>query len=187
VTARELFADYYVYLYRDPATGWPIYIGKGKGNRAKSHRWGTHNLLLHRFLHDHPQVKPEIVFRGHEGDALDVEESLIAQHRHTLFNVVVNEAAEHMTLARNVTTERLADPDFRVPVAKRSWRYEPSARELSGAQTSAFLRDPVGEAVNDVWRMSKRDYDRHYGIGAFKRIKALLKAARERRQRSMRA
>lgn len=42
---------YYVYVYRDPRTGFPIYVGKGSGNRVRVHwEWRTCNFLLARCL-----------------------------------------------------------------------------------------------------------------------------------------
>jgi hypothetical protein len=39
VLAMDNEENFYVYLFRDPVTGEPVYVGKGQGSRAISHTW----------------------------------------------------------------------------------------------------------------------------------------------------
>lgn len=42
--------EYYTYLYKDPKTDIPVYIGKGKNNRAFGHLKKSQNPKLNALL-----------------------------------------------------------------------------------------------------------------------------------------
>lgn len=75
--------DFYVYLFRDPVTGEPVYVGKGKGSRAISHTWArarTNERLGKLVANRSSQginIEPEIIAKSNEENALLVEQALI--------------------------------------------------------------------------------------------------------------
>ncbi|SMX37458.1 hypothetical protein MAA8898_01151 [Maliponia aquimaris] len=75
--------NFYVYLFRDPATGEPVYVGKGCGNRAVSHTWAkarTNDRLSKLIASRSAQglvVEPEVIAKSNEENALLVEQALI--------------------------------------------------------------------------------------------------------------
>lgn len=71
---------YYVYLYRCPRGGHPVYVGKGKGRRATSHLRGSSNRSFAAWLTRTPGVEPEIVGDlMSESEAFALEATLVAQ------------------------------------------------------------------------------------------------------------
>jgi hypothetical protein len=74
---------FYVYVYRDPVTREPVYVGKGKGSRAISHTWNkarTNSRLGNMISARSAQgltVEPEIVAHTNEENAFLVEQALI--------------------------------------------------------------------------------------------------------------
>src|ERR1700730_9579439 len=79
---------YYVYLYKDPRSRQPIYIGKGSGGRAVSH-WinGTQNNRLGKILKELQNInmKPiiSVIFKESENEALRFEALLIYKFGNT--------------------------------------------------------------------------------------------------------
>lgn len=75
--------QFYVYLYRDPLTDEPVYVGKGKGARAESHLWAKArtNDRLKKFIDARSAqglaVEPEIIAQCDEENAFLIEQSLI--------------------------------------------------------------------------------------------------------------
>ena len=81
---------YYVYVYFDPDTRTPIYVGKGKGVRYKIHmtyaRTGKRNLRFHNKLRQYivagKEPVIEIVLKDlSESVALDMERFIISQYK----------------------------------------------------------------------------------------------------------
>ena len=73
---------YYVYLYVDPRTNVPFYIGKGKGDRAFSHLKGTSESAKAKVISELNKLgkKPRIEILKHglsEEQALLVEATAI--------------------------------------------------------------------------------------------------------------
>lgn len=75
--------NFYVYLFRDPATGEPVYVGKGQGSRAISHTWAKARtndrlgkLIAARSAQGH-SIEPEVIAKSNEENALLVEQALI--------------------------------------------------------------------------------------------------------------
>lgn len=90
---------FYVYLYRCPRAGHPVYVGKGCGNRAWSHLRGSSNAEFARWLISNPDLEPEIIDEGLSEDAAYAKEAMIIKaygrlsEGGTLFNVLLpNEA-----------------------------------------------------------------------------------------------
>ena len=72
--------DYFVYIYFHPKRDEPVYVGKGRGKRAVSHRSDSHNLFLHHFLRKYPDVSPvEYETDLSEAEAYRIEKQLIRQ------------------------------------------------------------------------------------------------------------
>ena len=93
---------YYVYLFRHPDDGRPVYVGKGTGERAKSHRTDSPNVFLFDLLKEFPEIEPEFVQVDlTESEAFALEKCLIAQYGRqidgsgTLFNVLEGGADEY--------------------------------------------------------------------------------------------
>jgi hypothetical protein len=86
--------DFYTYLYRD-IDRTPIYVGKGKGNRAYVHFNGDTHLsnLLRKRLKDGYKIEPEINYHINEEWAFAIEMCLIQSYGRadlktgTLFNL----------------------------------------------------------------------------------------------------
>jgi hypothetical protein len=88
--------EFYTYLYRDPKTYTPRYVGKGSALRAWKHLEKSSNLRLHNMiqkrLREGFDVQPEIATKGDEEWAFFVEEEMIAKYGRlnlgtgTLFN-----------------------------------------------------------------------------------------------------
>lgn len=48
---------FYVYVYRHPDKGYPVWIGKGSGARAWDHLNDPHNKAFHDFLVKYPTMR----------------------------------------------------------------------------------------------------------------------------------
>lgn len=110
---------FYVYLYRDPVSGVPVYVGKGQGQRAQSHLTGTANLLFWRFLiqcqNAGYDVQPEIVFDDlDEVTALACEAVLIEKFGRRIRGTgsLFNRASGSLSLAQHAATDIKGDPEF---------------------------------------------------------------------------
>ena len=83
VSEMDKEENFYVYLFRDPVTDEPVYVGKGQGNRAISHTWTKARtndrlgkLIAARSSEGH-SVEPEVIAKSSEQNALLVEQALI--------------------------------------------------------------------------------------------------------------
>jgi hypothetical protein len=81
--------NYYVYILLDPRSNTPFYVGKGKGNRAKSHLLETKETTINIRKYNKIQsilknnLEPKIVYYAInllELDAYDIEAMLIKQY-----------------------------------------------------------------------------------------------------------
>jgi hypothetical protein len=76
----DVISDFYVYLHKDPKTGIPFYVGRGRANRAYD------RTSRHKEWHDFVKTiggkfKVEIVERNlRESDAGEIERNLIAKY-----------------------------------------------------------------------------------------------------------
>ncbi len=76
----DVISDFYVYLHKDPKTGIPFYVGRGRGKRAYD------RTSRHKEWHDFVETiggkfKVEIVERNlRESDAGEIEANLIAKY-----------------------------------------------------------------------------------------------------------
>lgn len=74
-------ADFYTYIFSDPKTGVPRYVGKGCGRRAWRHLRKSTNPQLHTMLQkrqvDGLSCTPTIIFADSDEDAKDMEMLLI--------------------------------------------------------------------------------------------------------------
>ena len=79
-TDVDVISDFYVYLHKDPKTGIPFYVGRGRGKRAYD------RTSRHKEWHDFVETiggrfKVEIVERNlRESDAGEIERNLIAKY-----------------------------------------------------------------------------------------------------------
>ena len=98
-TVSELLFKVYVYLYRDPKDGTPIYVGKGTGFRAWMHLGKSQNVRLSNLINKRKregfEILPELLclFEVEDNEkALKLEQELIAKYgradkkQGTLFN-----------------------------------------------------------------------------------------------------
>lgn len=86
-----------VYVYRDPKTGVPVYVGKGLPQRPYTHLVKSSNVRLDRMLKKRAKegftITPDVISVESNEDALEMEMLLIAMYgRHdkgtgTLFNL----------------------------------------------------------------------------------------------------
>lgn len=74
-------ADYYVYIYHNPLTKEPLYVGKGRGRRAWDHQIKSHNEDLRSILKDLHTIgwlpDPEIVESGLSSKAAVAKETAL--------------------------------------------------------------------------------------------------------------
>lgn len=65
---------HYVYLYVDPRTNTPFYVGKGRGTRAIAHAKSTEKKKLTRIIHDirRDGLEPRIEILSHSMPSEDV-------------------------------------------------------------------------------------------------------------------
>lgn len=76
--------EFYVYVYADPITHCPFYVGKGTGKRWKGHWNNSHNMHVNRKIEKirkkgmQPHVE-KIYITNCEDSALELEEFLIDQ------------------------------------------------------------------------------------------------------------
>ena len=86
--------EYYTYLYKDPKTDTPIYIGKGCKLRAYEHRFSQYRIgrTIRKRLKQGYNIDPIIVYHKNENTALAMEIFWIAVYGReniktgTLFN-----------------------------------------------------------------------------------------------------
>lgn len=96
---------FYVYIYKDPVTNEPLYVGKGTGARAY-HHWCKGNNVNKRFNNKLLKLKKEntspiieiVEYFSNEDDAYKAEEYLIQQYGRkgydqggTLLNISINQ------------------------------------------------------------------------------------------------
>lgn len=141
---------FYVYTYNNPVTGYPVYIGKGRGDRYKQHLRKSSNESLREFLseqEDYQTSNVQIVFESDDENlVLSVEEFLISQYGLSkdgglLFNKLKSGGS-------NVTVE-----------------LDDSVIELLGKYP-----DRVVEEITGVNWSTLRDRRRELGIKSFKEV-----------------
>jgi hypothetical protein len=71
--------QFYTYVYKDPKTNLPIYIGKGCEDRAWKHKWGKHHLanVNKKRSKEGFSMEPMIYKQDSEQGAFDLEMHLI--------------------------------------------------------------------------------------------------------------
>ena len=147
---------HYVYLYLDPDTGAPLYVGKGKGQRILAHLGADGDCEKGRVMHALRKSgkQPVLRFVRHgisEAEALLVEASLIDVIG---LDNLLNKVAGHGSGTRgSMSFEQLrasyvsepiqvADPLLMIRVS-RTFRYDMSAEELF-------------EATCGTWKIGER-------------------------------
>jgi len=149
--------QFYTYIWTDPKTNTPIYVGKGKEDRAISHLKAKSRLgsTLRKRLREGYAVEPRIVLATDEDDAFEMETCLIALigredlGQGTLFNLTPG--GEGCLYVRSVETRRknsegskraCAREEVKVKraIARGSAEYKTKLRE---SQAKANAREEV--------------------------------------------
>lgn len=165
---------FYVYVYRDPRPtkgNQPVYVGKGTGDRDRSHLWGSHNKPLQDFLSHLKRVELEPVFSrvfetDDETEAFAKEIELIAQYGRKnnktgiLFNLTDGgegaggaiKTDAHKEVDRNNSLENWKDPTYREKVIARqiegNARPEVKARRVAASKEMwERVGDKIGAAI----------------------------------------
>lgn len=71
-----------VYVYRDPATNVPVYVGKGRQHRPYMHLVKSSNVRLDRLIKKRTKqgfaITPEVILASSNEDAIEMEMLLIS-------------------------------------------------------------------------------------------------------------
>lgn len=165
---------FYVYVFYDPRTATPIYVGKGQGKRAQIHAWGhSLNLRLKRFLAKQRTkgVEPcfKIVARFETEAAAHAHEiSLIARigradlKKGSLFNLSdggegpsgrrVSDAAKAKLRAAQLLPERVAANTARILAAASSMTTE----QKRAAHEKRAATNKARELADPAWAAKKK-------------------------------
>ena len=184
---------YYIYIYRNPNDGRIVYVGKGTGKRAASHRSDSHNVFLFDFLRAYPDAKPEIFYNElTEQEALELEERLIKEYGRlidnsgTLFNILTGGPGEYGS-AVPLKFEGKAYTSLKAlciskgvayhKVYQRVNRYGVPLADALTKKTSEIKRSSVGAARSLIFDgnfyQSQRQLAEKFGVD-FRRLHARL-------------
>jgi hypothetical protein len=167
--AREL--GFYVYLYADPRTGKPFYVGKGKGARVLSHLLSSHNSRKHKMVAELRAcgLQPRIDILAHklpdEESALRIEAAVI-----DLFGLddLTNEVRgwKSRALGRQPMTELVAHYSAR-PVTITDPVLLIRINQLYRPEMSV---QALYEATRGVWKLGDRRESVRYALAVFEGV-----------------
>jgi hypothetical protein len=170
---------YYVYLYKDPRTGIPFYVGKGVGDRMLAHHGANGECEKGKKLNEirAEGVIPQLVIVRHgmtESEALAVEAVLI---EHIGLDNLTNKVAGHktdthgrMTLAQvrsRYAAEKL--DSFDVPALlfriTRSFRYT-----MTGDEATERDQLELYEATRGTWNVGSARNQIQYAMAVYDNV-----------------
>ncbi len=171
--------QYYVYLYKDPETGEPFYVGKGVRDRVLAHHDVEGGCDKSRKLDELRArgVKPHLVVVRHgmsESEALAVEAVLI---EHIGLENLTNKVAGHKTNSQGrmslaqVRSRYAADKieSFDIPALlfriSRSFRYT-----MTGDEASERDRLELYEATRGTWKLGAPKDNVRYAMAIYDNV-----------------
>lgn len=135
-------ANFYVYEYRHPVSGLPIYIGKGRGDRWIMHKYGSSNIHLDRIIKKYGAAnvpRRQLIIGLTEEQAFAIERVLITVIGRGNAGSLVN-----ITDGGEGSSGRIATIESREKgrASQNVLWADPARRERQSASTSSRFSDP---------------------------------------------
>ncbi|MCG8563917.1 MAG: hypothetical protein MI747_02440 [Desulfobacterales bacterium] len=166
----EAILKYYVYVYSDPRTHVPFYIGKGKGNRVFDHLGDIRDSQKVRLIEElrSSGVEPQIEILRYgltEREALLVEAAAIDLIG--LSSLTNKNSGHHSRSYGRINSRDLMDMVRRDPV---DVRHKVVLMTINKLYTSTMSARALYEATRGVWKVGPRREQVEYAFAVYQGI-----------------